>query len=199
VTGVQTCALPISVSMKSSIFWDITTCSPLKVNRRLGGTSRLHLQSRKISSSACNLFSRWFLAWLILWTWRGRRHIPLKRRLTFNGLHGVISRNTELYETIQVSAFPTCPLRPKYSAPLTSLDSELSYDIRWRSQMTKLFMKFFQHFLPTLVPAESITSAELLSNVVNLFPSFRASNQILHQCETAGKLIDFYIFIFRNS
>jgi hypothetical protein len=30
--------------MESTIFWDITTCSPLKVNRRFGGTYRLHLQ-----------------------------------------------------------------------------------------------------------------------------------------------------------
>jgi hypothetical protein len=30
--------------MKSSIFADITPCSPLKVNRRFGGTVRIHLQ-----------------------------------------------------------------------------------------------------------------------------------------------------------
>jgi hypothetical protein len=38
-----------AVVMKSSIFWDITPCSPLKVNRRFGGTCRLHLQDRRIS------------------------------------------------------------------------------------------------------------------------------------------------------
>jgi hypothetical protein len=37
----------MAVVMKSFIFWDITPCSPLKVNRRFGGTSRLHLQGRK--------------------------------------------------------------------------------------------------------------------------------------------------------
>jgi hypothetical protein len=37
--------------MKSSIFWDITLCSPLKVNRRCGGTSRLHLQGPKINQA----------------------------------------------------------------------------------------------------------------------------------------------------
>jgi hypothetical protein len=41
--------------MKSYIFWDITPCSPLKINRLLGRTYRLH-------------------------------------PLTFNGLHGVITR-----------------------------------------------------------------------------------------------------------
>jgi hypothetical protein len=30
--------------MKSAILWDITPCSPLKVNQRFGGTYRLHLQ-----------------------------------------------------------------------------------------------------------------------------------------------------------
>jgi hypothetical protein len=33
------------------IFWDITPCSPLKVNRRFGGTCRLHLQGRIISQA----------------------------------------------------------------------------------------------------------------------------------------------------
>jgi hypothetical protein len=35
--------------MKSSVFWDITPCSPLKINRLLGGTRSLHLQSWRIS------------------------------------------------------------------------------------------------------------------------------------------------------
>jgi hypothetical protein len=30
-----------AVIMKSTIFWDITPCSPLKVNRRFGGVYRL--------------------------------------------------------------------------------------------------------------------------------------------------------------
>jgi hypothetical protein len=29
------------------MFWDIMLCSPLKVNRRLGGTCRLHFQGRR--------------------------------------------------------------------------------------------------------------------------------------------------------
>jgi hypothetical protein len=33
--------------MKSTIFWDITPSTPLSVNRRSGGTYRLHLQGRK--------------------------------------------------------------------------------------------------------------------------------------------------------
>jgi hypothetical protein len=33
--------------MKNIIFWDITPCSPLSVNRCFGGTYRLHLQGRR--------------------------------------------------------------------------------------------------------------------------------------------------------
>jgi hypothetical protein len=34
--------------MKSTAFWDITTCIPLKVNRLFGRIYRLHLQDRII-------------------------------------------------------------------------------------------------------------------------------------------------------
>jgi hypothetical protein len=36
-------------TFKSSIFWDITPCIPLKVDWRFGGKCRLHLQSRSIN------------------------------------------------------------------------------------------------------------------------------------------------------
>jgi hypothetical protein len=35
--------------MKNSIFWDITTCMPLKINRRFGGKCYPHLQGRRIN------------------------------------------------------------------------------------------------------------------------------------------------------
>jgi hypothetical protein len=38
-----------AVLMKSAVFWDKTPCSLLRVNRRIGGTRRLRLQSRSIS------------------------------------------------------------------------------------------------------------------------------------------------------
>jgi hypothetical protein len=38
-----------AVVIKSSILWDITPSSPLEVNRRFGGTCRLHLQGWRIS------------------------------------------------------------------------------------------------------------------------------------------------------
>jgi hypothetical protein len=51
------------VVMKSTVFWDITPCSPLKVNRHFGGKYRLHIQDRKISSA---LFATCFHAGLLL-------------------------------------------------------------------------------------------------------------------------------------
>jgi hypothetical protein len=78
-----------AVVMKSSIFWDITPCSPLKVNRSFGETSN--------SSPACHLLSLWFLARLILQPRRWGRRVPLKRRFTFNWLHDVISQKIELF------------------------------------------------------------------------------------------------------
>jgi hypothetical protein len=32
------------IDVKSTIFWDITPCNPLKVDRRFGGTYPLYLQ-----------------------------------------------------------------------------------------------------------------------------------------------------------
>jgi hypothetical protein len=45
--------------MKSSVFCDITPCSPLKVNQRFGGTCRLHLQGRRICQARNQRGSRW--------------------------------------------------------------------------------------------------------------------------------------------
>jgi hypothetical protein len=48
-----------AVVMKSTIFWDITPCSPLSVNRRFGGTYRIHLQGRIICRARNQRESRW--------------------------------------------------------------------------------------------------------------------------------------------
>jgi hypothetical protein len=48
--------------MNITVFWDVTPCSPLSVNRRFGGTYRLHLQDRKnklSKHSAFKLVSCW--------------------------------------------------------------------------------------------------------------------------------------------
>jgi hypothetical protein len=54
------------VVMKSSIFWDTTPHSPLKVNRLFGGTSLLHLQGRKICQARNQLATCFHAAFLLL-------------------------------------------------------------------------------------------------------------------------------------
>jgi hypothetical protein len=50
------------VVMKSPIFWDITPCSPLKVNRRFEATCRPHLHGRRKSRARNkHMLSLWFL------------------------------------------------------------------------------------------------------------------------------------------
>jgi hypothetical protein len=48
-----------AVVMKTTIFCDITPCSPLEYNRRFKGTYRLHLQGRRISRTRNQHESRW--------------------------------------------------------------------------------------------------------------------------------------------
>jgi hypothetical protein len=48
-----------AVVMKSTIFRDITPCSPLKVNRRFGGTYRLNLQGLRISRARNQRENEW--------------------------------------------------------------------------------------------------------------------------------------------
>jgi hypothetical protein len=57
---------------KNSIFWDITLCSPLKVNIYFGGTYRLHLQGRRISHARNHYASRWELKPLLVTSFRAR-------------------------------------------------------------------------------------------------------------------------------
>jgi hypothetical protein len=77
-----------TVILKSSIFWNITTCSLLKFSRRFEGTCRLHLQNQ--------------LIWLILRPQRWRRQVPPKRSLTFNGLYSLVSQKIKFFITSAV-------------------------------------------------------------------------------------------------
>jgi hypothetical protein len=80
--------------MKGTAFWNVTMCSPLKVNRRCGGTYCLHSQSwicRARHHSACHLSSCQYLAQLIRpWGWK---RCSSETSCDFNRLHGVISQN----------------------------------------------------------------------------------------------------------
>jgi hypothetical protein len=88
-----------TVAVKNYIFWNITLCSPVRINRRFGGTYRLHLQSRRINQTGfqheagrkqlcfCLLHSG-YLTGLPF-------DISQKRRLTFIGLHDIIFQKIE--------------------------------------------------------------------------------------------------------
>jgi hypothetical protein len=60
-------------TMTNYVFWNITSCRPLKVDRRFGWN--------------VGWFSWRFLTWLTLQPWSWRRHVPAKPRLTLNVLH----------------------------------------------------------------------------------------------------------------
>jgi hypothetical protein len=84
-----------SILKLSTNVWDITPYSPFNVNRRFAETRRLHLQCRRLSRVLfATCFQSGFFAWLVLRPKRWRRHVPLKCRLTFNGLHGGVSHRT---------------------------------------------------------------------------------------------------------
>jgi hypothetical protein len=75
-------------------------CSELKVNQRSGKTSRLYLQGwivthAKNQNEAEGSKQSWNLC---IWS----RHLPLKRSLTSNAIHGVISQKAELFITTAV-------------------------------------------------------------------------------------------------
>jgi hypothetical protein len=54
----------IAVDMKSSVFWDITLCGLLKVNRLFGGRCRLHPQGRSLRARG-QRESRWQTVFMI--------------------------------------------------------------------------------------------------------------------------------------
>jgi hypothetical protein len=105
----------------------MTPCSQLKVSRHFGGTCGLHLRSRRLRQARnqheadSKTALLWFLAVLIL-PWRGRRHVPPKRRLTFNGLYGVISQMLELFITTAVR-----------TSNRTYFIHALQYQISWKT------------------------------------------------------------------
>jgi hypothetical protein len=80
-------SLTTNLVIKSTIFWDIMPCSPLKIYRHFGGTALL---------STC--FHVGFLLGLFFDPEDG----PPKSRLTLNGPHCVISNKIVLFITTAV-------------------------------------------------------------------------------------------------
>jgi hypothetical protein len=49
--------------------------------------------------------SRWFLVWLIFRPWKWRWYVHPKRRLTFKGLHSIITQKTKIFRSNTVAIF----------------------------------------------------------------------------------------------
>jgi hypothetical protein len=85
-------------NLKNAVFWDVVPCRYF-VNRRFGGTYRLHLQGMR-NLRAMNQREQvavvWFIARGFLIPWRCRRYLPPKRRLT-KYLHGATSQKTAFF------------------------------------------------------------------------------------------------------
>jgi hypothetical protein len=76
ITGIYMKSLneKVRCRLKSTIFWDITPCSLLKVNPCFRGTCRLHLQGRKIKRARNQRESRSQAE--LCFQWITRRYIP---------------------------------------------------------------------------------------------------------------------------
>jgi hypothetical protein len=82
-----------SMVTQSAILWDITPCSPLKVNRRFGGTCRLRCQSRRISKARnqreTGVKQNVLVSYSLIHEWEAT--YTSETSVDFNGLYGVIS------------------------------------------------------------------------------------------------------------
>jgi hypothetical protein len=99
-----------AATVKSYVLGDTTPCSVEKVDRRFGGTYNHPLHVRRVSQAgnqheysskitAEALLAACFMPVLtspILRPWRRKRYAPPKRKVTFTGLHGIISQKIKL-------------------------------------------------------------------------------------------------------
>jgi hypothetical protein len=88
VAGIRNLVDITARTSRISSFWDISPCS-WKSTDVSGNMSPSSWGSQNNRSKKP---TRWLLIWLTLRPWIWRWHVPPKRRLTFNGLHGVISQ-----------------------------------------------------------------------------------------------------------
>jgi hypothetical protein len=110
-----------------SVFRDMRPCSPLKVNRRYGGTCRFHLQGWRTSQERNQLatcFRAGFLLGLFFDTEDGGDMF-----FRFHGLYGVISRKTGLFMVMGVISFDIICCLDKRSTSFPRTDVTISRHI----------------------------------------------------------------------
>jgi hypothetical protein len=88
--------LQTALFLQSPVFWDVMARNLLEVNWRFRGTCHFHLHGGRVSPARNQHEADSNQCWI--WRW----HAPPKRRFNFNGLHGSISRKTELLLTTAV-------------------------------------------------------------------------------------------------
>jgi hypothetical protein len=103
-TEPQIITLHLGLRLPTTVVWSVNGYHYLTIpwlyslKQFFANVSEKHVASIfrvKEYAKLCHLLSRWFLAWLILRPWRWRWHVPSKRLLTFNRLHGFLSKNIE--------------------------------------------------------------------------------------------------------
>jgi hypothetical protein len=101
-----------AVVMKSIIFWDITPCSPVRVNWRFGGTYRLHLQGRRISRASRALLVTCVHAALLPVDFQRttRLYIPENGTLIMRPVRGLSwMKEHKLFKTVPIWAMGQAP------------------------------------------------------------------------------------------
>jgi hypothetical protein len=108
-TGIRINHFPhTNPNPRNSVFWDVAPCRSC-VNRRFGGTYRLHL--------ACSHLLTLVPLSRIYLPWRWRRYVPPKHRLT-QDLHGATSQKMAFFIVTAVrnlNSYKSHPTEPIYS------------------------------------------------------------------------------------
>jgi hypothetical protein len=110
--------------MNSTIFWDITTCSPLKDNWRFGGTYRLHLQGRIRRTRYQHERSNWSFLQFVYERQLGGKINPYRDLLKWSPVCGV-TRGT---------IFPTCR---HYRFIFKTITQNLNLGLHEKANITK--------------------------------------------------------------
>jgi hypothetical protein len=107
-------------------FWDKTPCILLKINRTFGRTCCLYLQDRIISHARNHdeafTASCWFLVWMLIRLWIWRLHVPLKLRLNFNVMQGVISPRNRTLQVRRATVRTPCSVMADFGHLLKSIN-----------------------------------------------------------------------------